>query len=99
MRSPRASATDVTPQQDWLFCRFQDVPIFALGLEMDLSIHLYSLGYRTVGALDALIGDYREDVLFVLIGKRRGREVLIRLHDYCRRRLLEQMQDQHEDSL
>lgn len=82
-------------QPDWIACRFDRVPIFALGLDMDLSLRLYGAGFRTAGDLDVLIGDYREKELFALIGPSRGRKVIARLLDFCRRRLLEQIRRRH----
>lgn len=77
------------PQQAWLFCRFDQVSIFDLRLDIYLSIRLWAFGFRTVGSLDELIGSYCEGELYDLIGRKDGHRVIARLHDYCIRRLHE----------
>lgn len=85
-------------RREWIECRFREVPIFALKLDMDVSIRLYAFGYRTVGSVDDLVGEYRENVLFELVGKKAGQSVIAALSSYCRSRLLDRLRCASSDA-
>lgn len=75
-------------QPAWSSCHFEDHSVFALGLPVELTTRLWAAGYRTIAALDELVGDYREQELRALLGQKDYRLVLRRLLEHCRRRLL-----------
>jgi hypothetical protein len=54
-------------------------------------MRLYTAGFPTVGALDALIGSYGEDQLRSLVGRIMYAKVMAALFSFCQRRLLEQL--------
>ncbi|MDE2097684.1 MAG: hypothetical protein KGL39_10585 [Patescibacteria group bacterium] len=77
----------------WQAVGLEHTPVLALGLPMSLYIRLWAGGLKTVGALDALILDYREGELETVhrLKSQEAREVVSRLLHWCQRRFHEEL--------